>query len=559
MTTRATPAERQARRAEITRARRRGESQRSIADRLGISRAMVQKELRAIAAVPEARPEPAPTRRAAVSAIVKPVTNGASVGSGFATILPPADHFGAWRRLDLDRDTWTKADPERLLSILLSISPDVSRAVWDWLRLLNPGHEIIAYKRGAETPDKRAQTVLNAFIARLEANHGSFKALAGRVFMAAVTRGAFFAELVLDETGRVPLDIATPDPALVRFKLVDDPERGQRWVPGQWQDGTFVAFDAPTVIYMPLDPEMGSPYGRPMIAPSIFPAIFILGVIHDLRRVIAQQGYSRTDIVVKLEALRAAFTELDDEEFQETVDELIAKIGRDYSRLEPDDAYVHTDPIEVKRADGAVDASAMGGAESVLSGLERMATRALKSMPLLMGFTDGVSEANANRQWEIYVAGVKTVQHHAEALFGRLLTLALQAQGIVANVVVRFAEVRAAEELRDSQTFIAKLKGAELAERLGFFTPDEAAIYATGHGVPAELSKTRVPLLNTPGGSVRPTDATKVGGNERSVRRSTAGSETELTDARLEEAAIAWRRAFAGRPEESLLDAEVEA
>jgi hypothetical protein len=244
-------------------------------------------------------------------------------------------------------------------------------------------------------------------------------------------------------------------------------------------------------------------------------------VLHDLRRVIAQQGYPRTDIIVRLEALRNAYRTLDDREFEQKVEELIAAIGRNYARLEPDDAFVHTDPIEVNRAPGAVDSSVMGGAVGMIEALERMATRALKSMPLLMGITDGVSEANANRQWEIHAAGVKTVQHYAETLLGRLLSLALQVQGIVAEVKVRFAEVRAAEELRDAQTFMLKLKGAELAERLGYVTADEAAEYATGHGIPESLKAGRISLLNQPprmGGAGSGVGETSgAGGNERTA------------------------------------------
>ena len=516
--------ERRQRRQEIQRATRSGESQRAIAARLGISRALVQKELRAAASEPadEAQPTGSPLVRAINAATVVKMRGGVtSVGAGFATIMPPPDHLSQWRRLDLDRDTFSKSSPQELLSVLMSISPDMSRAVWDWLRLLNSGHEITAVKPGTEDEDTRATAALSAFIARLESLHGSFKVIAGRLFMAALTRGAFFAELVLDERGRVPLDIATPDPALVRFQLVEIPDRGQAWIPGQWQNGKFVLFDVPTVIYIPLDPEAGNPYGRPMIAPAVFTSVFLLGVLNDLRRVIAQQGYPRTDIIINLEKLRDAYKSLDESEFEEKVEELIKSIGRQYAGLEPDDAYVHTDPIEVNRASGAVDSSVMRGAEGILTVLERMATRALKSMPILMGITQGASEAHANREWEIHAAGVKTVQHYVETLLGRLLGLALQAQGIVADVKVRFAEVRAAEELRDAQTYMLKLKGAELAERLGYATADEAAEYATGHGIPDELAADRIPLLNqqprtgTGVGTPSTGETSGAGGNER--------------------------------------------
>jgi len=555
--TRLSKAERTARRLEILRRTRAGESQRSIAEALNVSRALIQKELRA-ATEAAASPDAPAIRAITPTAVVRTRTeNIPSWAGGYATILPPPDYHSSWRRLDLGRDTFSKATPNQLLSILMNISPDASRAVWDWLRLLNAGHEIIATKPGTEDQDERAQAALDAFIARLEAMHGSFKVITGRLFMGAITRGAFFAELVLDTTGRIPLDIATPDPATVRFQLVEVKDRGPAWIPGQWQDGTFVRFETPTVVYIPLDPEPGNPYGRPMLAPAVFTSVFLLGVLHDLRRVIAQQGYPRTDITIHLEALRSAYQSLEDSEFEAKVEEMIANIAANYARLEPDDAFVHTDPVSVNRAPGAVDSSVMGGAVGMIEALERMATRSLKSMPLLMGITDGVSEANANRQWEIHAAGVKTVQHFAETLLGRLLSLALQAQGIVSDVKVRFAEIRAAEELRDAQTFMLKLKGAELAERLGYFTPDEAAEFSTGHGIPESLAGDREPLLNkgsTTGASAGAGATAGAGGNER--RAIVRAVQSELTSARIEEAAVAWRRAFEGKDVATLLDAE---
>jgi hypothetical protein len=225
-------------------------------------------------------------------------------------------------------------------------------------------------------------------------------------------------------------------------------------------------------------------------------------------------------MIVRLQKECDSSDTLDEREFEQKVDEMITAMSRNYARLEPDDAFVHTDLIEVNRTPGAVDTSVMGGAEGMIEALERMATRALKSMPLLMGITDGVSEANANRQWEIHAAGVKTVQHYAETLLGRLLSLALQVQRIAARVRVRYAEVRAAEELRDAQTFLLKLKSAELAERLGYFTADEAAEYATRHGIPEEVRDERLPLLNLPvrtgtAGSTSTDESSGAGGNER--------------------------------------------
>lgn len=569
--------DRAARRADILARVAQGQSQRQIAEALGVSRSLVQKELRAARAagedVPRALANAVPHTSTRATAVVR-TGDGSPFGHNatLKTILPPPDHFSTWRQLDLDRDTWSKADAHTIVSLLINVSPDASRAVWDWLRLLNSGHEITAMRPGSDDPDPRAQAALDAFVERLETYHGSFKVVAGRLFMSAITRGAFFAELVMDGRGREPIDIATPDPATVRFRRVEDAERGEIWEPGQWQAGQFVSFNVPTIRYIPLDPEPGNPYGRPMIAPAVFPCVFLIGLLHDLRRVVAQQGYPRTDITVNLEKLRAAFAELEMEEFEAKVAQLIASIRADMAQLEPDDTYVHTDPIEVNRASGAIDSSVMRGAGDLITALERMAMRALKTMPLLMGTTDGVSEANANRQWEIFAAGIKTVQHFAEKLFESLFELALQAQGIQAKVAVKFAEIRAAEELRDEQTLELKLRNAETAERLGYMERDEASEHAVGHAAVAQAQEPEPqdpPQDETdPGTAVDGNEETPPDDADPGSERFTRAKADEawpddltgigaLDDDRIAEAIETWEEVFAGEDEAELLEADL--
>ncbi len=110
-----------------------------------------------------------------------------------------------------------------------------------------------------------------------------------------------------------------------------------------------------------------------------------------------------------------------------------------------------------------------------------MAIRGLKTMPLLMGSNEAVSETHANRQWEIYVAGIKALQHLAEQMVERLLTLALQMQGLRAVVSFRFAELRASEQLRDAQTEAALIENAKQKYLFGWISQQEAALEVVGH------------------------------------------------------------------------------
>ena len=420
------------------------------------------------------------------------------------TITSPTSPDETWRTFNLDSKTLNRISASRLMELLVDLSPEVSRALWDFLRFCNPGFTLSA--KNGDDMDTKGQAALDDFMARLVNLYGSVDIVLNRLFFAAFLRGAFFAELVLDEAGTTPIDIATPDPNSARFRKVNDPARGQIWELGQWQGSQWVTLDRETIGYVPVDPFPGSPYGRPLATPALFSALFLLGMFHDLRRVVSQQGYPRLDLELNLEELLKAMPadlESDPEKVKEWISTTLDEISDVYSALEPDDAYVHTSVIQINRPVGTVNSSSLSAVDGLIRGLERMATRALKSMPLLMGSNEGVSETHANRQWEIHVAGIKSIQHLCETLMGRLFTLALQSQGIQAQAVLRFAELRASEELRDAQTETIKIANATLKYQQGWISQDQASEEATDS--PADVPEPRValesPVVAAVGGS----------------------------------------------------------
>ena len=395
-------------------------------------------------------------------------------------VVPPTSYEANWQLLNLAGKDFDQIDPARLLEMLADLSPEVSRALWDFLRMANPGYKAKALRVGSDEVDEAAQAALNTFIAAMSDYHGTFDIVIGRLFIGAFLRGALCAELVLDRRGRMPLDIATPDPASVRFRKRTDPERGEVWQTGQWQERNFVALDIPTFRYVPIDPLPGVPYGRPMAAPALFTSLFLLGVMHDLRRVIQQQGYPRLDLEIDLEQLLQSAPHLatDEDQFNTFVQSLVDQVSTVYSALQPDDAYIHMSNVKVNQPVGAV--GSLDGIDAVIDTLERMCVRALKTMPLMMGQTDNVGDVQSNRQWEIHVAGIKSVQHYAETLLERMFGLALQTQGIQAKIQFRFAELRDAERMRDAQAEAMEISNAATKRDQGWITQDAASEMITG-------------------------------------------------------------------------------
>lgn len=401
-----------------------------------------------------------------------------------ATLRTPVSADDEWAWLDLDSQTLSRISPARLLQLLSDLSPEVSKAVWDALRYANPGWTAKALRPSGAKGTRAQQKAVDDFMDRLVARHGSVDVVLGRLLISAMLRGGFLVELVLDQRGRVPLELATPDPASLVFQRVTDPEIGPVWAYGQMVNGTFRRLDTfPTIAYVPIDPLPGRPEGRAPAQPAMFAAVFLLAMLHDLRRVVQQQGYPRIDLVVlteRLTQLMPATIDADPEKKAAWIRETIDEISAVYAGLQPDDAYVHLDTVEVKRPVGTLDASSLAAVDGLITALERMLVRGLKTVPLLMGVTDGVSEANVRVQWRMYRATLRAFQHGLEQMLSRMLGLALEAQGIAARVEFRFEEADLTDRLIDEQTDQLRIKNARARYDNGWISQDEAARQGAG-------------------------------------------------------------------------------
>ena len=429
-------------------------------------------------------PRPIPTGRTSVDMPDTVISDG-------WIIMPPNDYESSWRTLNLDANHLDSLPPHELLDMLADLSPEISRALWDFQRLFNPGWECKAYRVGSEdAEDANAQAALDAFFDTLRAEYGSEDVVWGKLSISAFMRGALCSELVLDPAGRMGVDLAVPDPHSVRFRKRKDNVRGEVWQPGQWQGADFVPLDIPTFKYIPIDPMPGVPYGRPLAAPALFSSIFLLGLMHDVKRVVMQQGYKRMDISIDTEQALIAYQQdnMGHDGFMDFVAAVIAQVKTSYAALEPDDAFIHSDFIVLNDPAGTIDSDSIGAIDRIIDKLTEGVTRALKTNSLLMGGDESASETDSNRRWEIHVAGIKSIQHYCENMLEAQLTTALEAQGIQARVEFRFAELRAAEELRDAQVEQLKIANNAAKRDQGWVSQDEASNEVTGHDAEEETS-----------------------------------------------------------------------
>lgn len=438
------------------------------------------------------------------------------------TYLAPFSADERWRHLLRDPRHLDCIPTADLLELLTEVSPDVSRALWDLLRLCNPGHTTRALTVGPDPKvHDQGQLFLDAFEQQLGELYGSFNVIVNRLFADAFLRGSFVAELVLDAAGRLPVDLATPDGRWIYFQVVLDEQRGPVWQPFQWLYGEKVVLDRPTFRYVPVDPLPGKPTGRPMCSPALFSCLFLIGMLHDLKRVVQQQGYPRMDIAVSLEQLAQSMPpDLlgDTDKTRAWLTSAVAEIAASYQQLQPDDCFVHTDVSTLNRPQGTLNDSALGAVGPLIEALERQLTRALKSAPFLMGSTESTTETQSNRQFESLMASVESLQQLAEGLMEHMYSLGLRAAGIPAVAHFRFKVSRRSELLRDEQANALKISNAATAYARGWLSQTEACQMAMDKDKP-DQEEPRIPSagIGSGGAAGNPATAQPTPGINRSL------------------------------------------
>ena len=208
------------------------------------------------------------------------------------------------------------------------------------------------------------------------------------------------------------------DPSRARFRRQDKQPRGQYWQLGQEGENPseFIPMDNnPLIKYVAIDRLPDKPYGRPMITSGVYSAIFLLGLVQDLRRVVANQGLNRIDYSINTENLLNLITQSgdemvgDDKKTSDFINKHIDDIKTEIAKLDIDSDYVHLDTTEVKHARSGT-AESLRGSDILVRSLERHIINGVKSVPILLASNESLAETHADRQLEFYSGGVESMQ-----------------------------------------------------------------------------------------------------------------------------------------------------
>jgi hypothetical protein len=181
----------------------------------------------------------------------------------------------------------------------------------------------------------------------------------------------------------------------------------------------------------------------------------------------------------------------------------------DYAQIKPDDAFIHTDAVEVSSVDSS---GKIFNIDALVRVIERRFFRALKQLPTFMGSNEGTTETHSTVQLVITVNAVKSYQETIASLIEKFLDVALQVLGINGRAKVEFDTVRATDRLMEANADMMEINVAARMRDEGWITQDDASIRVTGSKAVADPKPTpapQAPFMGDQGDGKQPQDNKK--------------------------------------------------
>ncbi|MDP1441914.1 phage minor head protein [Priestia megaterium] len=394
--------------------------------------------------------------------------------------------FSWYEGIMINRNEFRNKDVMESLKIIRDLNPDASMAIWNFLRLSNNGHELECLKPTGSN-DKQGLDYINGLAKRVGALYGGgVDQLINVLNLTGFTQGAICLEVELNEGLNDVVDFHAVDPSTVDFRK--DKETGEVQLVQKQSDGTYKVLNREQVFYLPFDPDIGDPYGRSPILPLLQIVFFQVEVLKDLKAVAHNQGHARLDISIAEEAIIKNIPQeikvKGTQAIAEYANTFVQSIQKQFSQMKADDNFFHPDFIKVDMVGGTAGKSM--DATALINIINQQLVSALKQLPILLGRNEGTTETHGTVQWQIYVAGIESIQRGVKRVIERAYNVALQVQGRQSKARLTFNKLRTTDRFQDAQaeqietnTWIARVQQ-------GWADNNEAANEVVGHDAVAE-------------------------------------------------------------------------
>jgi len=377
---------------------------------------------------------------------------------------------------DLDIDTLKLYPTTTLLKNLHYLCPDASMAMWTLLRLCASGWTLKCTNLdGSENPVGH-EYLKNEVIANVNRERGGFDAFLDILHKTTLILGAASCETVLAPDLRTVLDIVPIDPATLDFKselMVDGQER---YVAYQQQMTGAVKIEKAGFYYVPLDVDIGNPIGVSPIVSMLQIVFFQMQMMDDLQRVVHNQGWPRFDVTILEEIIRAKAPRnilANPAKLVAFMDAQMTAIKAEYSKIDPDDAFIHTDAVKV---DIKEPSQALGSnARAILDAVDKNLANAMHILTIFINKHRGITETYGSVQWKIQVKTIESFQKCTSRIVNDALTFALNLAGIQGYGEIVYNPIPTESPFQQEEAELMRAKRVTFMRDAGYISHDSAA------------------------------------------------------------------------------------
>lgn len=413
-----------------------------------------------------------------------PIPTGRKSATGINShgILSPyrsriADILGELRRIP---------DEANAIDFLGKKVPDVSMALWNFLRLANQGHEMKFYDyrdKEKRLPDVEARW--REFAARInEISNAGMDGLIDILHQLAFIRGAQALEVEVSKDRTEIVDVHPIIPQTIYWELEE--RNGRKvFIPYQQQFMGKVSLEKgkANFFWVPTDPDPGDPRGNLILSPVLQAVDFQIQTLLDLQAVLHHQGWPRNDIKIILERVMNAMPQevkASAKAQKEWLRQKWEEIVNTMNNLEPDDDYIHWDDIEINMNQGGNVGRGLD-VRAVAELVDVQTISGTKQMGVFMNRTGaGVTETFSTVQFRIFTSGLKSVQRGSKRIIEEVARLWLRVSGVQA---IPHFEHNAIDWRSELDVIKVKLMQEEfwaIAQLMGWVDEDKAAQEVTG-------------------------------------------------------------------------------
>lgn len=378
------------------------------------------------------------------------------------------------------------ADTRKVIHDYVYASPDLSSAVWHYLRVGIPSnYTAIAVSAADGSIDVDSTALLQQIITRMDtltpyeegySNVQSLKSISEALAKELMMYGTMNAELVLDKS-RLPMMIQPISAMSIEFK----PD-GKGLKPIQRVGQDEIDLDIPTFFSLNIDQDLLDAYAASPLESAIKPVLFKEDFAQDIHRIIKKVIHPRQKVVLNEEKIRKTLSpaaQVDEDVARAELAALVSEVENKINGLSPQDALVYFDSLgfEIENPSNGQLSQEYDILQSI--GDSRLATGA-KTMGTVLGFQSGSSNIASAETMLFMKSATGAIKDKLDTMYSRIFTLALRLFGRDVVVKFRYADIDLRPEA-DLAAFRQTQQMMTLEQlSLGLISDEEACLKLTG-------------------------------------------------------------------------------